>query len=189
MERFSFIRATDPKWLTNTCTEALWQQSWLVGKLNNMLVVYGVCRCINLTCFMVCFNNLIIVHLILMEHEVSSMHWCYKCIFITILFFLDNGWKWFFKFIEVDLEFDQWCSVNGFVLKFAILSLTEESSEQEAMMFSWKGFHLISSTLPWWPQTFGWWGSIRPDCARETQKHTHSQVSVCSAFKSQFRST
>lgn len=34
-------------------------------------------------------------------------------------------------------------------------SLTEVSSEQDATMFSKKGFHLISSTLPWWPHTFG----------------------------------
>lgn len=27
--------------------------------------------------------------------------------------------------------------------------LTEVSSEQDAMMFSMKGFHLMSSTLPW----------------------------------------
>jgi len=33
--------------------------------------------------------------------------------------------------------------------------LTEVSSEHEAMMFSMKGFHLMSSTLPWWPQTLG----------------------------------
>lgn len=27
--------------------------------------------------------------------------------------------------------------------------LTDESSEQEAIMLSMKGFHLISNTLPW----------------------------------------
>jgi len=36
-----------------------------------------------------------------------------------------------------------------------MILLTEESSEQDAIMLSWKGFHLMSSTLPWWPQTFG----------------------------------
>lgn len=44
--------------------------------------------------------------------------------------------------------------------------LTEVSSEQDAMMFSKKGFHLISSTLPWWPHTFGQWESSRPDWNR-----------------------
>lgn len=172
MERFSFIRATDPKWLTNTCTEALWQQFWLVGKFNNMLVCLLVCVSFHLTCLTA--NSLIVPeHSVLLLMFSLCTHCCSKLIFITILF-LDNEWKWFFKFIEVDLEFDQWCSSNGFVCKFAVISLTEESSEQEAMMFSWKGFHLISNTLPWWPQTFGWWGSIRPVCARETQKHTHS---------------
>lgn len=29
------------------------------------------------------------------------------------------------------------------------LELTEVSSEHDAMMFSMKGFHLMSSTLPW----------------------------------------
>lgn len=29
------------------------------------------------------------------------------------------------------------------------LQLTEVSSEHDAMMFSMKGFHLMSSTLPW----------------------------------------
>lgn len=43
---------------------------------------------------------------------------------------------------------------------------TEVSSEQDAIMFSKKGFHLMSSTLPWWPQTFGKWESRRPDCKR-----------------------
>ena len=35
------------------------------------------------------------------------------------------------------------------------LLLTDVSSEHEAMMLSMKGFHLMSSTLPWWPQTLG----------------------------------
>lgn len=39
---------------------------------------------------------------------------------------------------------------------------TVASSEQEAMQKSLKGFHLMSITLPLWPDTLGWWGSTLP---------------------------
>ena len=40
--------------------------------------------------------------------------------------------------------------------------LTVQSSEQEAMQWSSKGFHLTSNTLALWPHTLGCWGSTLP---------------------------
>lgn len=48
------------------------------------------------------------------------------------------------------------------VYTHCMFTLTVASSEQDAIQKSLNGFHLMSSTLPLWPEIFGWWGSTLP---------------------------
>lgn len=48
------------------------------------------------------------------------------------------------------------------VYAHCMFTLTVASSEQDAIQKSLNGFHLMSSTLPLWPEIFGWWGSTLP---------------------------
>lgn len=49
---------------------------------------------------------------------------------------------------------------NGLCVRSGVQTVV--SSEQEAMQQSLKGFHLMSNTLPLWPDTRGCWGSTLP---------------------------
>lgn len=49
---------------------------------------------------------------------------------------------------------------NGLCVRSGVQTVA--SSEQEAMQQSLKGFHLMSNTLPLWPDTRGCWGSTLP---------------------------
>lgn len=59
---------------------------------------------------------------------------------------------------------------------FSMFTLTVASSEHDAIQKSLKGFHLMSSTLPLWPEIFGCRGSTLPVCENtDTQIFIYTQ--------------
>jgi len=58
---------------------------------------------------------------------------------------------------------------------------TVASSDDDAMMLSSKGFHLMSVTGPRWPQTRGIFTSARPVCTYTHNKNSYAKWAVWSS--------
>lgn len=98
--------------------------------------------------------------------KLSVIHGHALIFFPPLKIFLDRLWakkkRWYTELKGTPERFlTGFCTICPFLCaqdarsQPQVSPLTEVSSEQDAMMFSMKGFHLMSSTLPWWPHTLG----------------------------------